>query len=474
MSLPSNHFLFQVSIHSKSDRIFSLLQAGSSNDSSPLLHLSTLLTSFNDSLKTQDSSQLSTILSSLSDSLSTDDFSHSLISNSGVLNFVRSVILSEDKNLHLMCSSAHFCHCWTSGNESQILQLFSDDIIHSIFHIFTDLPYLTTFPLQFPITDYHERLFSDFQLSIYNCLLSCTHIPIHILELIFTRTLHYAHVFSGQSLLANVLIRSAIANNHSHLLPIEEIQKMLDLFLYEIEFEEEFIGIEGLRGLSYLLKEFTVFHVSLANPKFLHDVIPRFFNVDDRDKRAPISVVYWLLTSPDDRARMATVRLTEFPRIAELFRGNDQLKQLYCLFMKDVVKANVDLLWQLTEGDVFDDLMILAQNKECFLVREAAVKTLARCLSECDFTVIGRLLLLGIIKAIGEMIEAFDQRIPKAIWCGISAILTHLQCLTKPEIEKYWSEMDRIGIAELIENQEQQGELPEKVRIQRDKLLGFQ
>jgi hypothetical protein len=64
--------------------------------------------------------------------------------------------------------------------------------------------------------------------------------------------------------------------------------------------------------------------------------------------------------------------------------------------MEDVVKENLDLPWQVAEGDVFDDLTALAQPRQCFLVREAAVRTVASCLPYCDFPVVGRLLVLAI------------------------------------------------------------------------------
>jgi hypothetical protein len=69
------------------------------------------------------------------------------------------------------------------------------------------------------------------------------------------------------------------------------------------------------------------------------------------------------------------------------------------------------------------------------------------------------------------MIESFDRKIPKAISAGISAILCHLTYLTKPEIDKYWAQMEKAGIAELINSSEQGGKFANQVQSQTEFLF---
>jgi hypothetical protein len=317
-----------------------------------------------------DKHEIAATLHTISGYCDSIDLARAIIADSGVVRFVRSTVISEDKDLLLMCACAEFCHYWTLGNESYVLQLVSDDFIAAIFHIFTDLPFLAG---NSAVTDYHERLFSDFQFAIYNCMLACRCVPDNVLDFIKERTLHYARVFSGRALLANILIRAAIASVSFSLLSPLQVHDLRDLFLHEIESEDEPIALEALRGLSYLLEHFPDLHSSIATPKFIQNQLVRFFCVPDSEKVAVVSVLYRLLTSPDENAREAAVRLTDFPRIAELLRGDDRLRQLYCLVMKEVVKANTELLWQLAEGDVFDELMLLAHSRNCFLVRLLAI-----------------------------------------------------------------------------------------------------
>jgi hypothetical protein len=170
---------------------------------------------------------------------------------------------------------------------------------------------------------------------------------------------------------------------------------------------------------------------------------------------------------------MMTVQLTDFSRIGELLRGSDELSRFYCRVMAEVVKANAESVWMLAEGDVFDDLMNLTRPSHSFLVRNAAVKAIGSCLPYCDFTVTARLFLLGIIETLGDMIEAFDSTIPKAIWIGVAALLQHLQWLTIPEIQCYWGQMQRKGIAQLIDRSEQEKELCIQVRSHRDRILTY-
>jgi hypothetical protein len=403
-------------------------------------------------------SGINAISDSIADGLSAESqMIRRLVASQGILGFIRSVVISTQEDFPLLDECARFCWRWTLGPSDAILDLFSDDFLAALLGLFS----------RFPLDGSEPPCFYRFAVTLYHLVLTCPDLPASVIRRIATWSIHYARLLSGWPLFGNALVRVGLSRSYADRLPSDFCEELASLFLREVSGSSEALGIESLRGLYCLFEQHDWLCRTFATPCLLQNSLPKYFFA--RDRTPSISVLYAFLMSDDESVRASTFNLVNFEMIQSVFEASDELKQLFCVMMSDIMKRNVEHNYRFVDHEIIDKLCIYARKDECFLVREAAVTAILTCAKYFDFTAKSRILQFGFLRNMMHFFESCDRLPQKALLKGLVVVLEHIRILSDPEKDKYYAQLDEgSGLWELCQMWDEASggsELLDRVRL---------